>query len=58
MADLSVSIAGVHLASPIVLAAGTAGYVREMADAIDLSTIGAVTTKSITAEPREGNPPW
>ncbi len=58
MAVLSVSIAGVHLASPIVLAAGTAGYVREMADAIDLSTIGAVTTKSITAEPREGNPPW
>ncbi len=29
----------------------------EIADAIDLRRIGAITTKSITVEPREGNPP-
>ena len=58
MPDLSVSLAGVRLASPVVLASGTAGYVREMADAFDLARIGAVTTKSITVESREGNPPW
>lgn len=58
MADLSVSIAGIRLANPVVLAAGTAGYVRELADAFPLSEIGAVTTKSITRESREGNQPW
>ena len=58
MPDLSVSLAGLRLRNPIVLAAGTCGYVREAADAFDLSRIGAVTTKSITAEPRDGNAPW
>lgn len=58
MADLSVSLAGVRLANPVVLAAGTCGYVREVADAFALDRIGAITTKSITAESREGNAPW
>ncbi|MCE2882267.1 MAG: dihydroorotate dehydrogenase [Planctomycetaceae bacterium] len=58
MADLSVSLAGLRLRNPVVLAAGTCGYVREAADAFDLGRIGAVTTKSITAEPRDGNAPW
>jgi dihydroorotate dehydrogenase (NAD+) catalytic subunit len=58
MADLSVTLAGVRLANPVILAAGTCGYVRELADAFALSRIGAVTTKSITAEPRDGNAPW
>lgn len=58
MADLSTVLAGVRLANPVVLAAGTCGYVREMADAVPLSRLGAITTKSITREPREGNAPW
>jgi dihydroorotate dehydrogenase (NAD+) catalytic subunit len=58
MADLSVSLAGVPLANPVVLAAGTCGYVREIADALPLARLGAITTKSITAESREGNAPW
>ncbi len=58
MADLSVSLAGVSLANPVVLAAGTCGYVREIADALPLERLGAITTKSITAESREGNAPW
>ncbi|MEO1535672.1 MAG: dihydroorotate dehydrogenase, partial [Planctomycetota bacterium] len=37
---------------------GIAGYADELADAFDLSILGAVTTKSITKEPREGNPTW
>ena len=43
--------------NPVVLAAGTCGYIREMEDAIALERIGAVTTKSITALARDGNPP-
>ncbi|MCC6907696.1 MAG: dihydroorotate dehydrogenase [Phycisphaerales bacterium] len=56
--NLATNLGGVLLRNPVVLAAGTCGYVDEMADVIDLSRIGAVTTKSITAEPREGNRPW
>lgn len=55
---LAIDLAGLRLASPIVLAAGTAGYADELADAIDLRLVGAVTTKSITREPREGNATW
>lgn len=55
---MATEIAGLALRNPVVLAAGTAGYVGDMADAIDLSRVGAVTSKSITREPREGNAPW
>lgn len=41
-----------------MLAAGAAGYVDEMAGAMPLGAVGAVVTKSITAEPREGNQTW
>lgn len=55
---LATDIAGLALRNPVILAAGTAGYVGEMGDAVDLSRIGAVTSKSVTAEAREGNAPW
>jgi dihydroorotate dehydrogenase (NAD+) catalytic subunit len=47
-----------NLRNPVILAAGTAGYVAEMGSALDLSRVGAIVTKSITAQPREGNPTW
>lgn len=56
-APLETDIAGLRLQNPVVLAAGTAGMLDEMADVLDLARIGAVVTKSITPEPREGNPP-
>lgn len=55
---LSVEVAGIPLRSPIVLAAGTAGFSDELADVLDLSRVGAVVSKSITREPREGNKTW
>ena len=54
---LKTDLGGTELASPIVLAAGTCGYVDELSVALDLSRIGAVTTKSITPEARSGNAP-
>lgn len=42
----------------MLLAAGTCGYLDEMADALDLSRVGGIVTKSITARPREGNKTW
>jgi dihydroorotate dehydrogenase (NAD+) catalytic subunit len=56
--SLSISIAGLSLRNPVSLAAGTCGYLDEMADVLDLSRVGAVVTKSITRLPREGNPTW
>ncbi|MBX3355053.1 MAG: dihydroorotate dehydrogenase [Phycisphaeraceae bacterium] len=55
---LEVSLAGVRLRNPVVLAAGTAGEVDEISDALPLDAIGAITTKSITREARVGNAPW
>ncbi len=53
--DLSVEIAGVRLANPLMTASGTCGYAEEYADFIDLNELGAFVTKSITREPRVGN---
>ncbi len=55
---LSVDLAGMPLRSPIILAAGTAGTLDELADVLDLSRVGAIVSKSITPQPREGNQTW
>jgi len=55
---LSTNLGGVALRNPVLLAAGTAGYVDEMAGALDLSRVGGVVTKSITPEQRSGNATW
>lgn len=46
------------LRNPVILAAGTCGYLDEMSGAMDLTRIGAIVTKSITALPRDGNDTW
>ncbi|MDY6914517.1 MAG: dihydroorotate dehydrogenase [Planctomycetota bacterium] len=53
--DLSVDIAGVELANPLMTASGTCGYAAEYADFVDLKQLGAFVTKSITHRPRTGN---
>jgi dihydroorotate dehydrogenase (NAD+) catalytic subunit len=55
--DMSVDLAGVKLASPMLTASGTCGYGPEYAPYTDLSKLGAFTTKSITPEERKGNKP-
>lgn len=55
---LQTTLAGIELRNPIVLAAGTAGLLDEMRDVLDLGVVGAVTTKSITPQPRDGNQTW
>jgi dihydroorotate dehydrogenase (NAD+) catalytic subunit len=56
--DLSVSLGRLRLSNPILVASGTFGYAREMAGIVDISRLGAVLPKTITAEPRIGNAPW
>jgi dihydroorotate dehydrogenase (NAD+) catalytic subunit len=55
MIDLSVEIAGVKLANPLMPASGTCGYGSEYADFVDLRQFGAFVTKSITLAARAGN---
>ncbi len=40
----------------VTVASGTFGNALEFADLIDLSRLGAITTKTITLKPRSGNP--
>ncbi|MDR3112729.1 MAG: dihydroorotate dehydrogenase [Elusimicrobiota bacterium] len=53
---LSVNFAGIKLKNPILTASGTFGYGYEVADIIPLEKLGAIITKTITLQPRIGNP--
>lgn len=53
---LRVQVASASFRNPIVLAAGTAGYGRELADIVDLDLVGGFVTKAVSPEPRQGNP--
>jgi dihydroorotate dehydrogenase (NAD+) catalytic subunit len=47
---------GVSFPSPVVLASGPAGFGFELEAGLDFSRIGAITTKTVTSEARDGNP--
>ncbi|HEY7567703.1 MAG TPA: hypothetical protein VH762_09050, partial [Gemmatimonadaceae bacterium] len=53
---LAVSVAGLALQNPIVLASGTAGYGDELAGVMRLDSLGALVTKAVSLEPRAGAP--
>lgn len=55
--NLSVELFGVSFRNPILLAAGTCGFGQELADVLDVDAVGGFVTKSVTLEPRAGNPP-
>jgi dihydroorotate dehydrogenase (NAD+) catalytic subunit len=55
--DLSTNFAGISLRNPVLGASGTFGYGSEFAPFIDLREIGGFVAKSLTLEPRFGNPP-
>ena len=53
--DLRVSIGTLQLANPVITASGTFASGREFADFVDLSRLGAIVTKGVSAEPWQGN---
>ena len=57
MIDLSTSIGTLTLKNPLIAASGCFGYGLEYADAVDISTLGAVVSKGLFLKPREGHPP-
>ena len=53
---LAVTVAGIDFQNPVLLAAGTAAYGRELARVIDLDSLGGLVTKAVSVEPRHGAP--
>lgn len=55
MPKMSVNLAGVSFKNPLITASGTFGYGREYENFFPLSTLGGISTKGTTNEPRLGN---
>ncbi len=53
---LNVTLAGVTFKNPVTTASGTFGSGMEYSDYVDLSGLGAVTTKGVSSVPWPGNP--
>ena len=53
---LEVHALGLTFRNPIVLAAGTAGYGRELREVVRLERLGGLVTKAVNPEPRAGAP--
>jgi len=54
--DLSVRIGSLTLKNPLMAASGCFGYGVEYADVVDLSSLGAIVSKGLFLEEREGHP--
>ncbi len=53
---LAVTAAGIDFQNPVLLAAGTAAYGRELASVIRLDALGGLITKAVSVERRHGAP--
>lgn len=51
----AVAVFGTDFQNPILLAAGTAGFGREVAGVIELDALGGLITKAVSPEPRAGH---
>jgi len=52
-----IKIKDIEFASPLLTASGTYGYGHEVQDLANINEWGGIITKSVTLNPREGNPP-
>jgi dihydroorotate dehydrogenase (NAD+) catalytic subunit len=54
--NLATDQLGARFQNPVLLAAGTCGFGVELVDVLDVDSVGGFVTKSVTLEPRVGNP--
>jgi dihydroorotate dehydrogenase (NAD+) catalytic subunit len=54
--DMSVAVGSLLLPNPVLTASGTAGHGAELASYVDLTRLGAIVVKSLSADPWPGNP--
>src|ERR1700738_4592929 len=57
MVNLPVALGRLHLRNPVLVASGTFGYAREMAGVVDFAQLGGLIPKTVTRQPRAGQPP-
>lgn len=57
MNPLAVRLNRLELPNPILVASGTFGYAREMTAFVDFTALGGIIPKTVTPQPRPGNPP-
>jgi len=55
--NIRVRIGDLELATPVIGASGLFGYGDEYEGLLDYASMGAIVTKTVTLEPRAGNPP-
>ena len=55
--DLTVRIGAMRMRNPVMVASGIFGYGDEFKGLAEYGELGALVLKTITREPREGNPP-
>ena len=53
---LAVTLGGIRLQNPVLLAAGTAAYGDELDDVTDLEALGGLVTKAVSLDVRKGAP--
>ena len=53
---LAIEAAGMRFQNPVLLAAGTAAYGRELRDVVELDRLGGLVTKAVSPRPRTGAP--
>lgn len=53
---LTVNAASIEFQNPLILAAGTAAYGRELTGVMNLDALGGLVTKAVSPEPRKGAP--
>lgn len=53
--DLSVNVGGLRLKKPVIASSGTFGFGTEYESVFDISSLGGISSKGLTLEPRQGN---
>lgn len=54
---IAVKLNRLALRTPILVASGTFGYAKEMQTFVDFERLGGIIPKTVTPQPRPGNPP-
>jgi dihydroorotate dehydrogenase (NAD+) catalytic subunit len=57
MNPLAVQLNRLALQNPLLVASGTFGYAKEMTAYVDFAKLGGIIPKTVTPQPRPGNPP-
>ncbi len=57
MIDMTITMGKITLTTPLLTGSGTFGYGNEFETLVNYNLLGGIVTKSLSLEPRAGNPP-